>query len=57
MYHARMRGKGDSARNFLFGGQCSDGTDVTNDLTYLALEERGELIPFLHIIAALILSS
>jgi len=43
-YHARMRGKGDSARNFLFGGQCSDGTNATNALTYLALEARGELM-------------
>jgi len=42
-YHARMRGRGDSARNFTFCGQRPDGTDATNDLTYLALEARGEL--------------
>ena len=42
-YHARTRGRGDSARNFTFGGQRPDGTDATNDLTYAALEARGEL--------------
>ncbi|MFC1716715.1 pyruvate formate lyase family protein, partial [Candidatus Poribacteria bacterium] len=42
-YHARTRGGGDSARNFTFAGQCPDGSDATNDLTYLALDAREEL--------------
>jgi pyruvate formate-lyase/glycerol dehydratase family glycyl radical enzyme len=42
-YHARMRGRGDSARNFTFAGQCPDGTDAVNELTYLALDAREEL--------------
>ena len=42
-YHARMRGKGDSARNFTFAGQCPDGTDATNEFTHLALDAREEL--------------
>ena len=41
-YHARTRGA-DNGKNFLFGGQHSDGSDVTNELTYLALEAYEEL--------------
>ena len=41
-YHARTRGR-DNGKNFLFGGQYPDGTQVTNELTYLALEAYEEL--------------
>ena len=41
-YHARTR-RADNGKNFLFGGQHSDGSDVTNELTYLALEAYEEL--------------
>jgi pyruvate-formate lyase len=43
MFHARRRGEGDSARNFTFAGQTREGTDATNELTYLALEAIEEL--------------
>ena len=41
-WHARTRGR-DNGKNFLFGGQYADGSDVTNDLTYLALDAYEEL--------------
>ena len=41
-YHARTRGK-DNGKNFVFGGQYADGSDVTNELTYLALDAYEEL--------------
>ena len=41
-YYARTRGK-DNGKNFVFGGQYEDGSDVTNELTYLALEAYEEL--------------
>lgn len=43
MFHARRRGEGDSARNFTFAGQKKDGTDATNEFTYVALEAIEEL--------------
>jgi formate C-acetyltransferase len=36
-YHARTRGR-HNGKNFLFGGQYPDGTDVANELTEVALE-------------------
>ena len=41
-YYARTRG-GKNGKNFLFGGQDAGGADVTNELTYLALEAYEEL--------------
>ena len=41
-YYSRTRG-GENGKNFLFGGQYSDGTPVHNDLAYLALEAYEEL--------------
>ena len=41
-YHARTRGR-ENGKNFLLGGQTADGTDVTNELTYVALEAYEEL--------------
>jgi len=41
-YYSRTRGK-NNGKNFVFAGQYSDGSDVTNDLTYLALEAYEEL--------------
>jgi formate C-acetyltransferase len=41
-HYARTRGK-DNGKNYLFGGQYPDGSDVTNELTYLALEAYEEL--------------
>ena len=41
-YHAHTRGR-DNGKNFVFGGQYPDGSEVTNELTYLALEAYEEL--------------
>ncbi len=41
-FFARTRGR-ENGKNFLFGGQYPDGTEVTNELTYLALEAYEEL--------------
>lgn len=41
-WYSRTRGR-QNGKNFLFGGQHADGTDVTNELTYLALEAYEEL--------------
>ena len=41
-YHSRTRGSGNG-KNFVFAGQYADGSDVTNELTYLALEAYEEL--------------
>ncbi|MEK7396524.1 MAG: pyruvate formate lyase family protein [Candidatus Poribacteria bacterium] len=41
-YYARTRG-GDNGKNFVFAGQHADGSDVTNELTYLALEAYEEM--------------
>jgi formate C-acetyltransferase len=41
-HHARTQGR-NNGKNFLFGGQCADGSDATNELTYLALEAYEEL--------------
>ena len=41
-HHCRTRGRANG-KNFVFGGQDRDGSDVTNDLTYLALEAYEEL--------------
>lgn len=41
-WYARTRGR-QNGKNFLFGGQYADGSDVTNELTYLALEAYEEL--------------
>ena len=41
-WYARTRGK-HNGKNFLFGGQHADGSDVTNELTWLALEAYEEL--------------
>lgn len=40
--HARTQGR-SNGKNFAFGGQLSDGTDATNELTYLALEAYEEM--------------
>ncbi len=41
-YYSRTRGK-DNGKNFVFGGQYADGSILTNELTYLALEAYEEL--------------
>jgi pyruvate formate-lyase/glycerol dehydratase family glycyl radical enzyme len=41
-HHARTQGR-NNGKNFLFGGQRADGSDATNELTYLALEAYEEL--------------
>jgi len=41
-YHSRTRGS-NNGKNFVFAGQYADGSDVTNELTYLALEAYEEL--------------
>jgi formate C-acetyltransferase len=41
-YYSRTRGR-DNGKNFVFGGQYPDGTEITNELTYLALEAYDEL--------------
>jgi formate C-acetyltransferase len=41
-YHSRTQGS-QNGKNFVFGGQNADGSDVTNELTYLALEAYEEL--------------
>ena len=41
-YYARTRGY-ENGKNFVFGGQYPDGSEITNDLTYLALEVYEEL--------------
>jgi pyruvate formate-lyase/glycerol dehydratase family glycyl radical enzyme len=41
-HHARTQGR-ENGKNFLFGGQRADGSDATNELTYLALEAYEEL--------------
>ena len=41
-WYSRTRGK-DNGKNFLFGGQYPDGSEITNELTYLALDAYEEL--------------
>ena len=41
-FHSRTRGS-VNGKNFAFGGQYPDGSEITNDLTYLALEVYEEL--------------
>jgi pyruvate formate-lyase/glycerol dehydratase family glycyl radical enzyme len=41
-YYARTRGK-HNGKNFVFAGQYPDGSEVVNDLTYLALDAYEEL--------------
>jgi pyruvate formate-lyase/glycerol dehydratase family glycyl radical enzyme len=41
-FHSRTRGR-DNGKNFVFGGQYPDGSEVANELTYLALEAYEEL--------------
>jgi formate C-acetyltransferase len=41
-YYSRTRGH-DNGKNFVFGGQYPDGSEITNELTYLALEAYEEL--------------
>ena len=41
-YHSRTRGRGNG-KNFVFGGQYPDGSILTNELTYVALEAYEEL--------------
>ena len=41
-YYAHTQGRANG-KNFAFGGQYADGTEVTNELTYLALEAYEEL--------------
>ena len=41
-WYSRTRGL-DNGKNFCFGGQYPDGSEITNELTYLALEAYGEL--------------
>jgi formate C-acetyltransferase len=41
-YYARTRGK-HNGKNFVFAGQYADGSILTNELTYLALEAYEEL--------------
>ncbi|MCW3988328.1 MAG: hypothetical protein NWE87_08460, partial [Candidatus Bathyarchaeota archaeon] len=41
-YYTRTRGK-LNGKNFVFGGQYPDGSEITNELTYLALEAYEEL--------------
>ena len=41
-WYSRTRGR-ENGKNFVFGGQYPDGSEITNELTYLALEAYGEL--------------
>ncbi len=41
-WYSRTRGK-SNGKNFCFGGQYPDGTEIANELTYLALEAYEEL--------------
>jgi pyruvate formate-lyase/glycerol dehydratase family glycyl radical enzyme len=41
-HYARTQGR-RNGKNFVFGGQHADGSEVANELTYLALEAYGEL--------------
>jgi formate C-acetyltransferase len=41
-FYTRTRGK-LNGKNFVFGGQYPDGSEITNELTYLALEAYEEL--------------
>ncbi len=41
-YHSRTRGK-SNGKNFVFAGQYPDGSILTNELTYVALEAYEEL--------------
>jgi pyruvate-formate lyase len=41
-WYARTQGK-ENGKNFCLAGQYPDGTEITNDLTYLALEAHEEL--------------
>jgi len=41
-WYSRTRGR-DNGKNFVFGGQYPDGSEITNELTYLALEAYEEL--------------
>lgn len=41
-FYARTRGR-ENGKNFCFGGQYRDGSEVTNDLTEIALEAYEEL--------------
>ena len=41
-YHSRTRGSGNG-KNFVFAGQYPDGSILTNELTYTALEAYEEL--------------
>ena len=41
-WYARTKGRANG-KNFCFGGQHRDGSEITNDLTYLALEAYEEL--------------
>lgn len=41
-WYSRTQGR-ENGKNFCFGGQYPDGTEITNDLTYLALDAYEEL--------------
>jgi pyruvate formate-lyase/glycerol dehydratase family glycyl radical enzyme len=41
-FYSRTRGH-KNGKNFVFGGQYPDGTEITNELTYLALDAYEEL--------------
>jgi formate C-acetyltransferase len=41
-WYARTQGR-ENGKNFCFGGQYADGTEITNELTFLALEAHEEL--------------
>jgi pyruvate-formate lyase len=41
-FFAHTQGK-DNGKNFVFAGQQADGTEITNELTYLALEAYEEI--------------
>jgi len=41
-YYSRTQGR-ENGKNFVLGGQYPDGSEITNDLTYLALEAYEEL--------------
>ena len=41
-WYSRTHGQ-DNGKNFCFGGQYPDGSEITNELTYLALEAYEEL--------------
>jgi pyruvate formate-lyase/glycerol dehydratase family glycyl radical enzyme len=41
-FYSRTRGH-ENGKNFVFGGQYPDGSEITNELTYLALEAYEEL--------------